>query len=126
MPKIPARPGFCGARTYGAGLMPGSGETITVYSTLAAGLRVVDERCLPGSMTDLPDFLQLQSGLVGLAFLYLSIVYIIFLQAVHSRGTKIVIATSDFSPWALQRGGRGDVSPNQKVEGTACLISFQS
>ena len=41
------RPGraFCGARIKSAGLMPGSGEAITVYYALVAGLRAMPERC---------------------------------------------------------------------------------
>ena len=39
-PGLKFRPGraFCGARTKGAGLMPGLGEAITIYYALAAGL----------------------------------------------------------------------------------------
>ena len=48
------RPGraFCGAepRLSGAGLMPGSGEAITMYYAVGAGLRAVLERCWLGSM----------------------------------------------------------------------------
>ena len=63
------RPGraFCGARTKSAGLMPGSGEAITMYYALAAGLRAVLERCWPGSMLGSADFVRCRSGL-GLGF----------------------------------------------------------
>ena len=40
-PQIQVRPGFCGARTKGAGIMTGLGEEITMYYALAAGLRAV-------------------------------------------------------------------------------------
>ena len=36
---------FCGVRIKSAGLMPGSGEAITMYYVLGAGLRAVLERC---------------------------------------------------------------------------------
>ena len=58
-----AQPGFCGARTTSAGLMPGSGEAITMYYALAAGLRAVLERCWPGSMLGSADFVRCRSGL---------------------------------------------------------------
>ena len=63
------RPGraFCGAQTKSAGLMPGSGEAITMYYALAAGLRAVIERCWPGSMLGSTDFVRCRSGL-GLGF----------------------------------------------------------
>ena len=60
------RPGraFCGIRTKGAGLMPGSGQAITVLCT---GLRAMLERCWPGSMLASADFMRCRSGL-GLGF----------------------------------------------------------
>ena len=70
--KIQARrPGrdFCGARTKSAGLMPGSGEAITMYCALAAGLRALLGRCWLGSMISIPQ--QISCGAFlgsGLAF----------------------------------------------------------
>ena len=63
------RPGraFCEARTTNAGLMPGSGEAITMYYSLAAGHRAVLDRCWPGSMLGSADFERCRSGL-GLGF----------------------------------------------------------
>ena len=66
-----ARPGsefrpdraFCGARTKGAGIMPGSEEAITMYYTLAAGLSAVLDRRWPGSMLGSTDFMRCRSGL---------------------------------------------------------------
>ena len=51
------RPGraFCGARNEGAGLMKSSGEAITMYFALAAGLRAVLARCWPGSSVTIVD-----------------------------------------------------------------------
>ena len=66
-PKFRLGRAFCGARTKGAGFMPGSGEAITMHYTLAAGLGVVLERCWPGSMLGPEDFVRCRSGL-GLGF----------------------------------------------------------
>ena len=44
-PKFRPGQAFRGAQTNSAGLMPGSGEAITMYYALAAGLRAVLERC---------------------------------------------------------------------------------
>ena len=60
--------GLCGARSKSAGLMLGSGETISMYCALAARLHVVLERCWPGSMLGSGDFVRCRSGL-GLDFL---------------------------------------------------------
>ena len=56
-PKVQARPGFLQSLTKSAGLMPGSGQAITMYYALAARLRVVLERCWPGSMLGSADFI---------------------------------------------------------------------
>ena len=63
------RPGraFCGARTWSAGLMPGSREPITMYYALVTGLRAALERCWPGSMLSSADLVRCRSGL-GLGF----------------------------------------------------------
>ena len=47
---------FCGTRTKSAGLTLCSGVAITVHFVLAAGLRVVLERCLLASMLGSQDF----------------------------------------------------------------------
>ena len=43
--------------------MPGSGEAITMYYALAAGLHAVRDRCRLGSMLGPPDFVRCRSGL---------------------------------------------------------------
>ena len=69
LPDSKFRPGwaFCGTRIKVAGLMLASGEAITMYYILAAGLHVVLERCWLGSMLGSPEFLRWRSGL-GLGF----------------------------------------------------------
>ena len=47
--------------------MPGSGNAITMYYALAAGLRTVLERYWPGSMLGSADFVRCRSVL-GLGF----------------------------------------------------------
>ena len=66
-PKFKPVRAFCRARTKSAGLMPGSGQAITMYYALAAGLREALERCWPGSMLGSAGFVRCQSGL-GLGF----------------------------------------------------------
>ena len=63
------RPGraLCGARSKSAGIMLGSGETISMYYALADRLHAVLERCWPGSMLGSGDLVRCRSGL-GLDF----------------------------------------------------------
>ena len=58
---------FSGARTKSTGLMRGSGEAITMYYALAAGLLAVLERCWLGSILGSANFARYRSGL-GLGF----------------------------------------------------------
>ena len=98
-PKFQGRRGFCGAGTNGAGLMPGSGETNTVYCVLVVGLLAVSEICRPGSSPNPSDFLCCRSGLTGLFdFFFAFLLNIILLQAVHSTGTESMTAKSDVLP----------------------------
>ena len=66
-PKFSPGRTFCGARITSAGLMPGSGEAITKYYALAAGLRTVLDRSWPVSMLVSGDFVRCRSGF-GLDF----------------------------------------------------------
>ena len=92
-----ARPGlkfrtnraFRRTRTKSVGLMLGSGEAITTYYALAAGLCVVLESCYLGSVLDPPALVWFPSGL-WLGF-WKNVASLTSVTAIHSAVTDTYI-----------------------------------